>query len=151
MKKPYKGRKRVCFKGIPIWYRKRLYHFLQYKVGDWINTCEGWNRQIAAIEYDWIKISKNNWFLQDIIFTDSHGKYHYVSGPGCVEPKQSNEEICNYWLECWADIHNLNEEGTFSNKFTKYALFLKAKANQNIPIITENGEPLFTYKDAGIE
>lgn len=139
--KHYKGKKRICLKRLNKTYQRRLERFLQYKIGDYISTCEGFNRQIAKIELEWqpIRPGSRNLYLSDIVFWDSNGGCHWVSGPGCVEKAETNDEIIQSWME-WIDYHG-------DYVFGDYARKLKTAIGASQPVLTEFGEPLIPIRD----
>lgn len=133
--KIYKGRKRIAKKKLDKYDWKWINFFAQLKVGDWIHTCEGFNRRIESIEYDWARIGPKTSVIYDIVFTDSNNRCHFVSGAGCVFPKVSNQEIIDYWMDNW-----LNTEDSWG--FADYAKRMKEALDKGLPVLSENGEPL---------
>jgi len=117
----YKGKSRLCKKLFHSFDKDLLTWALSVKVGDYISTCEGCNRKVASIGYFWNneglwqRGKKNrNWFLSEVVFTDSNGRKHYCPGGGCASPKESNEMIINRFKEHWSITVELDEFGDFS-------------------------------------
>lgn len=117
-KKLYRGKKRLCKK--LLFRPKMLKWALTVKVGDYIGTCLGHNRQVAKIEYLWIneglwsRCKQNrSWFLEEVIFQDTTGGSHTCPGGGCAFPPESVEQILEYWATYWPNDPppKLNEHG----------------------------------------
>lgn len=96
----------------------RLQWALSLKPGDYISTCEGCNRYVTSIKVTWCndgrwrygKSNKHS-FIEDVEFTDSKGRVHYLSGHGCVMPQESEQELMQGYhegLQYW-EGHELTE------------------------------------------
>ena len=118
-KKLWRGKKRLC-KPMLCGDSKILNWALQVKVGDYIGTCLGHNRQVAKIEYLWQneglwrRFKKNrSWFLEEVIFQDTTGGSHACPGGGCAFPPEPVEKILRYYTENWPLVSppKLNEQG----------------------------------------
>ena len=107
-KKLYKGKKRLAMRHLYASKRKVLQWALTIKPGDYVATCEGFNRKVERIEYCWAnfglwhaKGQNKTWFLDEVIFHDTSGRMHYCPGGGCAYPKETNEQITTYWRDGW--------------------------------------------------
>lgn len=80
-------------------FEERVMEFLKYRPGDFISSCECFNRRIASIEYEWYRIGRKTRRLNDIVFYDTRGYAHLLSGMGCVSHPETNEQIRAYWTE----------------------------------------------------
>lgn len=124
------------------------------KKGDWVGACDGCNRQVADIQYEWSNVGSyfikprqtNTWVLTDVIFVDTHGRKHYTIPGHCVFPKQSCQEIENYfrsWIECVEeDPACLNWD---NGKFGKRLSAINEAFKTGGTIVDKNGQllPLF--------
>jgi hypothetical protein len=125
------------------------------KPGDYIATCEGCNRQVASIEPQWknegrwrrCKLNKT-WFLSEVCFTDTRGRLHYCPGGGCAYPKETPEEVTQYFRE-WAAPGQedslrqwFGEEHDALQKSLEDLEKLRAALRDGRPIVDEHGELL---------
>jgi len=133
----YKGKKRYVYSRIRRncrdWHGKVLLWGLTVKPGDYIGSCEGFNRKVESINYVWEDIGHWNndkknghWFLYEIEFTSTSGRMHCCPGGGCAFPPETNEQIKEYWLRSnwsdpepsWVKIQNSIREGmSFIDEF----------------------------------
>ena len=119
--------------------------------GDWIATCEGCNRQVANIEYEWCNVGDwfkkprdaSTWVLREVIFTDTHGTTHCCPGGGCALPRESIEAIEAYQKE-WAD-YILNNSERHSKETIEAASRNNDALKNGGSVVDKNGEylPLF--------
>ena len=123
----YKGKKRYVYSLVKRnWGNVLLLWGLTVKPGDYIGTCEGFNRKVESIQYDWGDIGcwnndkrNGNWFLYEIDFTSTSGRMHSCPGGGCAFPPETNEQIKDYWLRAdfsdpepsWVKLQNSIREG----------------------------------------
>jgi len=119
----YKGKKRLAKKllGKQLWLIKWA---LTIKPGDYIATCEGCNRKVTEVEYDWIneglfrrgKKNKTR-VICEVRFTDTNGQWHNCPGGGCAYPAETPEQVTAYFKEittCWPEKYEKMEVGTFA-------------------------------------
>ena len=106
----YNGKKRIAFKymvkrDIPI-----LKWALTVNIGDYIATCEGCNRKVANIKYEFANIGKQR-VLNEVVFEDTNGQIHYCPGGGCAYPKEPREQVVAYQNSLMNNIELCKEWG----------------------------------------
>lgn len=148
--------------------RKLLKWALTVKVGDYIGTCEGCNRQVEEIEPIFIDVMEfqdsdeeegtetGTQILYEVMFTDTNGRFHYCPGGGCAYPKESPEQVTNYFksvtlrpereqeLRHWFGKNNKDLQKALDRLGKFRAAFAADK-----PIVDKDGELLKEFDNVG--
>ena|SRR3990167_3926368 len=142
----YKGKKRLAKKALSARHLKSIKWALSVKVGDYIGTCEGCNRKVAEINPIWDNEGKYHrrksnraWFIGEVEFTDTHGRFHNCPGGDCAYPKETPEHITNYFRG-WCAPGNIEYANVWSQSL-QYEKMKDAFA-KNLPIVDQYGELL---------
>lgn len=111
-KKLFIGKTRICRPLIRA-DEELLLWACSIKPGDYIATCEGTNRKVAEVVPHWQNVGRwlnckvidnkvvngrtnKHWYMDEVRFTDTHGRWHYCPAGGCALPKETPEEIAAF-------------------------------------------------------
>lgn len=117
--KIYNGKKRVAYKYIVKSYIPILKWALTVNVGDYIATCEGCNRKVASIKYEFTNIGKQR-VLNEVVFEDTNGGIHYCPGGGCAYPKETRDQVVAYQDHLLADTELCKGWGFVKHEVDEY-------------------------------
>ncbi len=143
--KLYRGKKRLCMRHIPSMDREILRWALSVKPGDYIGTCFGYNSKVTEIVPMWRNEGKyyrnkknKNWFLEEVRFTDTKGRWHFCPGGGCAFPPETPKFITEYFLNYYKDFLNNPSDWEDPVRAQKIVSAIEG----GIPIVNEFGELL---------
>ena len=136
--KLYRGRRRVAKKWTNL-DDTPLTEFIKYTIGDVIHTCDGFNRKIVDIRYEWVRLGRKTSVLDEIVFFDVNDRMHIVMGNkerhSCVSHRVDPDKIRAYWRRVWLEADETKDDGF---GFTAYA----KKLFEMGEFLNEDGEPL---------
>lgn len=144
------GKKRLCYPLIRIFDEEMLRWACGVKVGEYIGTCEGHNRKVAAIDPDWSNVGSwrgrgekrlQHYFLREVVFTDTKGSWHYCPGGGCAFPAETPEQITEDKRSFYSAVLN-DEIEYYKDDLIKqqYAEKIMNRLTHNLPIVDEFGK-----------
>lgn len=134
---------------------------LTIKPGDYIATCEGCNRKVEEVNVWWESktdfphiqeyphLDEKGYFIYEVEFIDTNGRIHVCPGGGCALPKETPEEVTEYFRS----IVSHDSPNSFSEEqekewgwCEKFEKIRKALA-EGQPIVDEYGELLPEFDD----
>lgn len=146
--KLYRGKKRLAAKFLHSDRQKDLEWALTIKPGDYIGTCEGCNRQVVSIRQIWRNEgqhsrgkSNKTWFLDEMVFIDTHGHLHYCPGGGCAFPAEPPQKVTDFFRGFFA-----NPDLAISLVSKSCQAFRKA-FQEGRPIVDVHGELLPEFEE----
>lgn len=98
--KIYRGKIRLAKAAIGNKNFREITEACSLKIGDYIGTCEGFNRKIHKIEYSWMNLNQElghkpgrTEVIYEVNFVDRNGGMHFFPSPGCVNAPKKPEDI----------------------------------------------------------